>query len=155
MEFFAKIVKSYNYFFKAVRLRPLTQFWIWLSLNKYSLTCRVTSRYELYDTNQNPLYYQKWTYSGIFTSSLDIFSHIVAYFESCVTFAYSKARHWHIENHILSPGTLRTQDIFRTLSRHILAYSECCARLAIWEPCHIQNFAIFRILPYLGLQAYS
>ena len=40
----------------------------------------------------------------------DIFSHIVAYFEPCVTLAYSES--WH-----------RTQDIFKTLSRHTLEYS--------------------------------
>ena len=37
MEFFAKIVKNYNYISKAVHLRFLTVFWIGISLNKYSL----------------------------------------------------------------------------------------------------------------------
>ena len=37
MECFAKIVKNYNYFSKALHLRSLTEFWIILSLNKYSL----------------------------------------------------------------------------------------------------------------------
>ena len=35
---------------------------------------------------------------------------------------------------------IKTQDIFRTLSRHILAYSERYVTLAYWEPCHIQKF---------------
>ena len=50
MEFFAKIVKNYNYFSKLIHLRSLTGFWIRLSLslNKYLLTCSVTSRYVLY-----------------------------------------------------------------------------------------------------------
>ena len=47
------------------------------------------------------------------------------------------------------------QYIERTLSRHILAYSERCVTLAYWEPCQIQNFAIFRILAYLEPEAYS
>ena len=44
MEFFAKIFKYYNYLPKALYRRPLTGIWIRLSLNKYSLTCRVISR---------------------------------------------------------------------------------------------------------------
>ena len=35
--------------------------------------------------------------------------------------------------------------IFRTLSKHILAYSLGCVTLAFWKNCFIQNFAIFRI----------
>ena len=49
MKFFAKIVKNYNYFSKALYLRSLTGFWIRISLNKYLLTCRMTSLYVLYD----------------------------------------------------------------------------------------------------------
>ena len=45
MEFFAKIVKNYNYFSKMLHLRSLTRFWICLSVHRYSLTFRVTSRY--------------------------------------------------------------------------------------------------------------
>ena len=48
----------------------------------------------------------------------------------------------------------RTPDIFKTLLKHILAYSQNCVMLAYWEPCHIQNFAIFRILAHLGPGAY-
>ena len=81
--------------------------------------------------NQNPVYYRKLktysgifkTYSGIFTSYSDIFSHIVAYLETCVPLAYSEP--CHIQNH----GIFRTQDIFRALSKHILAYSEHCGTL--------------------------
>ena len=57
--------------------------------------------------------------------------------------------------HIQNLGIFRTQDISRSLSRHILAYSERCVRLAYWEICHSQNFAIVRILAYLGPKAYS
>ena len=45
----------------------------------------------------------------------------------------------------LKPDTF----IFRTLSRHTLIDSECCAMLTYWEPCHIQNLA------HLGPKAYS
>ena len=49
--------------------------------------------------------------------------------------------------HIQDPYIFRTQDIFRTLPRHILAYAKYCVTLAHWEPCHIQN-----IIPvYLGI----
>ena len=54
MQFFAKIVNVYNLFSTALHLRYLTVFWIRLSLNKYSLNCRVTSRYVLYDTYSEP-----------------------------------------------------------------------------------------------------
>ena len=88
---------------------------------------------------QNPVYYHKFRhikpYCGIFG--------IMRY--SCIF------RTCHIQN----PGIFRTWDIFRTLQRHTLAYSERCVTLAYWQPCHIQNFAIFRILAYLGLEAYS
>ena len=49
----------------------------------------------------------------------------------------------------------RTQDILRTLSRHIVAYSGCCVTLAFWEAWQIHNFAILRIVIYLGSKAYS
>ena len=70
--------------------------------------------YVLYDTYSEPcLLLQIQTYSAI-----------MAYLELSVTLAYSEP--YHIQN----PGILRTQDISRTLSRHILAYSECFVTLA-------------------------
>ena len=103
----------------------------------------------LYDAYSDPcLLSEIQTYSGIFTSYSDIFSHIVAFLEAYVTPAYSE--HCHIEN----PGIFRTQYIFRTLSRHRLVYSERCVTLAYWEPCPIQNPAIFRILAYLRPEVY-
>ena len=53
-EFFAKIVRNYNYYSKALYLRSLTGFWIRLFLNKYPLTCRVTWRYVYHDTYSEP-----------------------------------------------------------------------------------------------------
>ena len=95
----------------------------------YPLTCGVTSHYVFYDTYLEPcLLLKTQTYSGIFTSYLDIFSHIVAYLDPCVTLAYYKPCH------IQNPDIFKTQDISSTLSRHILAYSQCCVTLAYWEP---------------------
>ena len=54
----------------------------------------------------------------------DMFSHIVAYLEPCVTLAYSEPCY------IQNPGILRNQHIFRALSKYILAYSERCVTLA-------------------------
>ena len=126
-EFFGKIIKNYNYFSKTLHLRSLIGFWIRLSLNKYSLTSRVTSHYVLHDTYSEPFLLSKYQkYSGIFTSySDDIFSHIAAYLEPCLTLAYSDP------SHIQNPSIFRTQDIFRALSRHILA--ERCVTLTFWE----------------------
>ena len=58
---------------------------------------------------------------------------------------------WHILNHLFllliqNPSIFRTRNIYITLSRHILAYSERCVTLAYWELCHVQNFVIFKIL---------
>ena len=63
---FIKRVKSYDYFSKALFLRSLTGIWICPSLNKYSVTCRLTSAYVLSDTYsedwhiQNLVYYRKF-----------------------------------------------------------------------------------------------
>ena len=68
--FLQKITKNYNYFSKALYLIPLTRFWISWSLNKYPLTCRVTSHYKLTYCMihiQNPDYYRKFRHSGMFT----------------------------------------------------------------------------------------
>ena len=61
---------------------------------------------------------------------------------------------WYIL-HIQNPGIFRTHDIFRTLSRHILRYFECCVAFKYWKPCNIQNFAMLSILAYLGHETYS
>ena len=54
----------------------------------------------------------------------DIFNHIVAYLEPCVALADSEPCH------IQNTDIFRTQDLIRTLSRHILAYSELCVIIA-------------------------
>ena len=57
--------------------------------------------------------------------------------------------------HVQNPYIFRTRDIFRTLSRDILAYSKCCVTLAHWEPCHIQNFNTVYLGTFRHIQAYS
>ena len=69
MEYFAKIVKDYNHFSKALHLRSLTGFWSSFnkysliiisintnrpSFNKYSLTCGVSPRIVLYEKYSEP-----------------------------------------------------------------------------------------------------
>ena len=112
------------------------------SLNKYSLTCKVTARYVLYETYPEPCL-------GKFHNLIKIFSHIVAYLEPCITVTCSKSCL------IQNPGIFKTWDTFRTLSKHALAYSEHCATLATWELFHTENFAIFRVLVCLGPSSYS
>ena len=93
-----------------------------------------------HDTYSEPCLLLKiQTYSDIVTSCSNIFSHIVVYLEPCVIFTYSEPLH------IYNSGIFRTQDIFRTLSKPILAYSVSCVTLAFWKTCFIQNFVIFRI----------
>ena len=57
--------------------------------------------------------------------------------------------------HIQNTGIFWTQDIFRTLSRYILAYSEHCITLAYQEPYNIQNLTLLRISSYLGPKTFS
>ena len=73
MECFAKIVKSYIYFFQPLFLRFLTWLWICPSLSKYSLTCRLTSRYVFMRHLQNPVFYCKSRHIHI------LFRHIQPY----------------------------------------------------------------------------
>ena len=102
-------------------------------LSKYSLTFKKTLHYVLHDTYSEPcLLLKLQTYSGIFTSCSDTFSHIEPYLEPCEFL------------HIQNPDIFRSQVIFRTLSKHILAYSVACLTLAFWKTCFTQNF-IFRI----------
>ena len=84
-------------------------FLIRLSLNKYSLACRVTSRYVLYDTYSEP-YYRKFT-------------HIQAYLRPIQT---NSATFWHIQS-------LAIFRILAYLEPEI--YSELCQGV-FW---HIQN----------------
>ena len=84
---------------KALYLRPVTGFGILLSLNKYLLTCRVTSRYVLYETDKEPfLLSQIPIYSGIFMFYSDKFSHIVAYLEHEIYSELCQGIFWHTQN---------------------------------------------------------
>ena len=63
--------------------------------------------------------------------------------------------------HIQNSDIFKARDIFRTISRHILAYSECCVTLAIfrtllysgfwhiYNPRHIQNPVYLGILRHI------
>ena len=94
---------------------------------------------------QNPVYYRQFRHIQAYMFYSYIFSYIVAYLKLFVTLAYSEPCH------IQNPGIYRTQHVFRSLSRHILAYSEDCVTrilrtLSYSEFSHIKNFGIFRIL---------
>ena len=99
---------------------------------------------------QNPVYYRKFRHIQTYSRPFQTFSYSVAYLEPCVTLTYSKP--YHFQN----PNIFRTQDKFRTLSRHIQTYPERCVTLEYREHCHNQNFrmfrtrGIFRILVMLG-----
>ena len=100
-------------------------------------------------------------YLDTFTSYSEIFSHIVAYLEPCITVAYSEV--WHIRNprYIQNsvkayPGIFRT--LCNTLIRRTLLYSELChiQNVGCW---HIQDQRHIQNLVYLGtfrhIQTYS
>ena len=61
------------------------------------------------------------------------------------------SEHCHIKNLAYSKPEIYSE----LLSRHILLYLECYIMLTYWEPHHVQNFAILRILLFLGPVAYS
>ena len=132
MKVFKKIIKNYNFFSKALHLRSLTTFWICLSLNKNSLTCRVSSR--------NFLVWEILGTLSIIVNS-EIFRHIHVPFRHfqpyCGIFKTPCNSYIFRTLPYLESGIYKTQDIFGTLSRHILVYSERCVMLACWEPCHI------------------
>ena len=73
-------------------------------------------------------------HSGIIRHIQELFRHIQAHLEPCVTLTCLKL--WYIQN----PDIFRTRSIFRTL-----AYS---------EPWYIQNHRIFRTLAYSKSEAY-
>ena len=139
MERFEKIGKSNNYFPKVLYLGSVTMFWIHQTLNKYSLTCGVTSCYVLYKKCRTLSIIVN---SGIFTSYSDTFSHIIAYLESCVIlalFAYSTS--WHI----LNPRYIQTS--FKGYSGMFWLCNAFILRTLSYSGlCLIQNFGIFRIL---------
>ena len=91
---------------------------------------------------QDPVYYRKLRHSGIFTPYSDIYSVFRTLCNSCIFRSLPYSEYWHIEPKIYSK------------SRHLLAYV-CCLLLAYWKPCHILNFCLFRIMAYLGSEAYS
>ena len=118
-----------------VYLRSLTGLWISNQLAEWPHTvhCMRHIRKLIYCRK----FLHIWAYSLPISH---IQSHTVAYLEPCATLAYSEPCHFQ------NPDIFRTQDIFRTLLRHILAYSEHCVTIAYWET---------RILAYLGPEAYS
>ena len=129
--FLQKIVKNFDNFSK-VHFRSFIGFWIHPSLNKYSLTCRVTLYYVLYDTYSEPCLLLK-IQPELFRHIHILFSHIAAYLEPCITLAYSEP------SHIRNPCVFRSKNISRTL---------CNARilrtLPYLELRYIQNFGMFR-----------
>ena len=144
MESFAKIVKSYNYFPKVLYLTSLKGFWVRLFLNKYSLTVAWTRTMYCMRHFRNPDIFR--TLSFIIISEISRHIHVLfRYIQPYFDIFRTKCNSW----------ILRTQDIFRTLSRYILVNSDHCLTLIYRELCHNQKFAMFRSLEYLWLEAYS
>ena len=95
---------------------------------------------------QNSIYYRKVRYFQSYSGPIQTFS---APAEPCVTLAYSEPCH------IQNSGIFWTQNIFKTLPKHILAYLERCVALAQWKPWHIRNFGIFRMLDIFNDDNYN
>ena len=109
----------------------------------------MTSCHECMIHIQNPVYYCKFRHVQAYSRLLRHIQPYCGIFKtlrnSCIfrTLPYSET--WHIQNTRYIHNSLKLcSGIFRTL---------CNAR--ILTPCHVQNFAIFRILAYLGPEAYS
>ena len=102
MEFFAKIVKNYNHFSKALHLRSLTGFWIRLPLNKYSLTCDLALCIVWYIFRTLPIILNTdiEAYCGIFCEHFQspaIFR-ILAYLKPNIYLELCQGIFWHILN---------------------------------------------------------
>ena len=134
-----------------------------ISQYEYSVTFRVISHFVLYDTYSEPYLLLKiQTYSGIFTSCSDIFSHIVTCLEPfvilsciCKTLPYSES--WHIQNSRYIQNSVKTYSgIFSRLCN-----TRILKNLLYSELCHIQNFGIEKLEAYSDsclfrhIQAYS
>ena len=135
-----------------LQLRSFSTFCICLSLNNYSLTCRVTLSYVLYMPEYVMIYIEN-SLSDIKNS--DIFRHIHILsrnIQSCLgisrtlcnsfisrTLPYSES--WHIYNPKYIQKSVKTySNIFRMLRNACIARSLPYSKL--W---HIQNFGKFRI----------
>ena len=140
IEFFAKTVKSYNYFSKAAHLRSLTRFWILihLSINTHEL---------------DPTLCIVWDISSTLSLSSDIFRYIHVLFRHmqpycgifrtiCKSYiprtqAYSES--WHIWKPRYIQGSVKAfSGIFRTLCNVGKLRTLPCSEL-----CHIQNVGLF------------
>ena len=56
---------------------------------------------------------------------------------------------------IRNPYIFRTRDTFRSISRHILAYSDFFVMLACWQLCNIQNCNPVYLDIFKHIQVYS
>ena len=112
IECFAKIVKSYNYFFKTLYLRSLRRFWILPFRNKYSSASGVTSHNVLYETYSELCHIQNLHICRTWDIFRTMSKHFMVYPEYCVTFAFWKP--CHIQNF---------NTVYLGIFRHIQVYS--------------------------------
>ena len=84
---------------------------------------------------QNPVYYRK--NSDIFGNIHVLFRHIQSY--CCIFRTLWNRFIFRTLCHIQNPGIFRTQDIFRTLSRHILNFERNFDVLKSRNPCILLN----------------
>ena len=77
MAFFAKIVKNYNYFSRVLHLRYLTDLWISLSLNKYSLFVEWPRAMYYMMHIQNLVYYRKFRHIQAYVRPIQTYSTIL------------------------------------------------------------------------------
>ena len=94
----------------------------------------LNKKFQWVNVKQKP-FRQVQAHSAIIWHIQELFSHIQAYLEHCVTLTYLKL--WYIQN----PDTFTTESIFRTP--------------AYLQPWYIQHPAIFRTLAYSRFEAYT
>ena len=94
------------------------------SLNEYSLTCRVTPSYVLYDTYGNSVCYYKFRHIQLYSRPIQTYSAILRRIQNPLqslyiqTFPYSES--WHIWNLRYIQNSVKP---YSGIFRHIQAYS--------------------------------
>ena len=133
--------------------RPILDLWqdskcIHLSISTHELVERPHAMYCI-KHNQNSVYFSKFNHIQVYSGPIQTYQTycgiVKTLCNSCIFRTLPQSESGHIQK----------QRFIRTLSTHTLVYSERCVTFAQSEPCHIQNFDIFRILAYLGPEAYS
>ena len=119
--------------------------WPETAIGHYSAISRFIQNLVQHLYMRNLAFLESWNIQNPSIIAFHCIFRIVSYLRIFRSLTYLKSDTYSEPCHVENPSIFITRDIFRTLSRHILAYSECCVMLAYLEPCHTQNFGKFSL----------